>query len=50
MLKFIKPIELDDVVLGQYVGNPNGPTDDSKLGKFVSVSYYLVSEFLDTKD
>ena len=32
MLKFIKPIELDDVVIGQYVGNPDGKTDDARTG------------------
>ncbi|XP_063686539.1 glucose-6-phosphate 1-dehydrogenase-like isoform X2 [Bolinopsis microptera] len=32
VLKFIKPLDLDDVVLGQYVGNPDGKTEDSKLG------------------
>lgn len=32
VMKFIKPIELDDVILGQYVGNPDGKTEDSKLG------------------
>ena len=31
MLRSIRPIELDDVVLGQYVGDPMGK-GDSKLG------------------
>jgi glucose-6-phosphate 1-dehydrogenase len=31
VLKSIRPIQLDDVVLGQYVGNPLG-TGDAKLG------------------
>lgn len=30
VLKSIKPIQLDDIVLGQYIGNPNGKTDDEK--------------------
>lgn len=32
VLKCINPLTMNDVVLGQYVGNPNGTTDDSKLG------------------
>lgn len=32
VLKSIEPLSIDDVVLGQYVGNPDGPDDDSKLG------------------
>lgn len=32
VLKFIRPLDLDDVVLGQYTGNPDGQTEDSKLG------------------
>ncbi len=32
VLKSIPAILMDDVVLGQYVGNPDGPDDDSKLG------------------
>ena len=31
MLRSIRPIELSDVVLGQYVGNPMG-NGDAKLG------------------
>ena len=31
MLRSIRPIQLDDVVLGQYVGNPSGE-GDAKLG------------------
>ena len=27
MLRSIRPIQLEDVVLGQYVGNPNGEGD-----------------------
>jgi glucose-6-phosphate 1-dehydrogenase len=32
VLRAIPEIELDDIVLGQYVGNPNGKTEDQKLG------------------
>ena len=32
VLKAIKALTLDDVVLGQYVGNPDGKDADSKLG------------------
>jgi len=32
VLKAIKEIKLEDVVLGQYVGNPDGPTEDSQKG------------------
>jgi len=32
VLKAIREIQLEDVVLGQYVGNPDGPTEDSKKG------------------
>ena len=32
VLKSIPAIVMDDVVLGQYVGNPDGKDDDSKLG------------------
>lgn len=32
VLKAIKEISLDDVVLGQYVGDPDGPNEDSKKG------------------
>ena len=31
VLRSIRPIQLDDVVLGQYVGNPSGE-GDAKLG------------------
>jgi len=31
-LKCIKPLELKDVVLGQYVGNPEGNDEDSRKG------------------
>jgi glucose-6-phosphate 1-dehydrogenase len=31
VLKCISPLSIDDVVLGQYVGNPEGTTDDAKL-------------------
>jgi len=31
-LKAIAEIKLEDVVLGQYVGNPNGPDEDSRAG------------------
>lgn len=30
VLKCISPVELDDVVLGQYVGNPEGPPEAQK--------------------
>lgn len=30
VLKSIKPLELDDVVLGQYIGNPNGKNDETE--------------------
>ena len=30
VLKCIGPVELDDVVLGQYVGNPDGPPEAQK--------------------
>ena len=39
VLKFIAPLELDDVVLGQYVGNPDGPDEDSKLGRYHHLFY-----------
>lgn len=32
VLKSIKSLELDDCVLGQYVGNPDGKDDDAKMG------------------
>merc|ERR1712110_1046138 len=32
VLKAISEIKLDDVVLGQYVGDPDGPTEDSQKG------------------
>ena len=32
VLKCMKTLELDDVVLGQYIGNPKGKTEDSQLG------------------
>lgn len=32
VLKSIKSLELDDCVLGQYVGNPDGKDDDAKRG------------------
>jgi len=32
VLRAIPEIELDDIILGQYVGNPNGKTEDQKLG------------------
>ena len=32
LLKAIKEIQLDDVVLGQYTGNPEGQNDDARLG------------------
>lgn len=32
VLKSIPEVELDDVVLGQYVGDPNGKTEDQKSG------------------
>merc|ERR1711988_1482040 len=32
VLKSIPAIVMEDVVVGQYVGNPDGPDDDSKLG------------------
>ncbi|XP_067928211.1 glucose-6-phosphate 1-dehydrogenase-like [Watersipora subatra] len=32
VLKATKTLTLDDVVLGQYVGDPDGKTEDSKLG------------------
>ena len=32
MLRCISPLEMGDVVLGQYVGNPEGPDEDSKMG------------------
>lgn len=32
VLKSIKALELDDCVLGQYVGNPDGKDDDAKMG------------------
>ena len=31
VLKSIRPLELDDVVLGQYVGNPDGTTEDARM-------------------
>ncbi|CAD5124954.1 DgyrCDS13197 [Dimorphilus gyrociliatus] len=42
VLKCIAPIELDNVVLGQYKGDPNGTTDESKKG-------YLDDETLQDK-
>lgn len=32
VLKCIKPLDLNDVVLGQYVGNPDAIEDDEKYG------------------
>ncbi|KAH7721911.1 Glucose-6-phosphate 1-dehydrogenase [Aphelenchoides avenae] len=32
VLKAIKPVELKDVVVGQYVGNPEGKDEDARLG------------------
>jgi glucose-6-phosphate 1-dehydrogenase len=32
VLKSIPAIVMEDVVVGQYVGDPDGPDDDSKLG------------------
>jgi len=32
VLKAIREVELDDMVLGQYTGNPEGTTDDARLG------------------
>ena len=32
VLKSIKPVEIDDVVLGQYVGNPEAKDPDGRLG------------------
>lgn len=32
VLKSIAPLCMDDVVLGQYIGNPNGPDEDSRMG------------------
>lgn len=32
VLKCVDPLEIDDVVLGQYVANPEGKDPDSKLG------------------
>jgi len=32
VLKAVPEIKLEDVVLGQYVGNPDHPTEDGKLG------------------
>lgn len=32
VLKSIKALELDDCVLGQYIGNPDGKDDDAKMG------------------
>lgn len=32
VLKCIQPLTLDDVVLGQYVGDPNGTTEESRAG------------------
>ena len=32
MLKSISPIPLDDVILGQYVGDPDAKDGDAKLG------------------
>lgn len=32
VLRCIRELTLDDVVLGQYVGNPNGKDEDSRLG------------------
>ncbi|CAD5115716.1 DgyrCDS4659 [Dimorphilus gyrociliatus] len=32
VLKCIKPIEITEVVLGQYMGDPNGPNEDSRTG------------------
>lgn len=32
VLRCIKELTVDDVVLGQYVGNPNGKDEDSRLG------------------
>lgn len=31
VLRCIRELTLDDVVLGQYIGNPNGKDEDSKL-------------------
>lgn len=32
VLKCIKPIKLEDVVLGQYIGNPDGKTEEERKG------------------
>lgn len=32
VLKSIAPLNLDDVILGQYIGDPNGSDEDSRLG------------------
>lgn len=32
VLKCIKPIKQEDVVLGQYIGNPNGKTEEERKG------------------
>lgn len=32
VLKFVQPVKLEDTVLGQYVGNPNGKTPESRRG------------------
>ncbi|XP_046621762.1 glucose-6-phosphate 1-dehydrogenase isoform X1 [Neodiprion virginianus] len=32
VLRCISPLELDDVVLGQYVGNPNSDVPDARMG------------------
>lgn len=31
-MKSITPIEMENVVLGQYVADPKGTTEDSKVG------------------
>jgi len=32
VLKSIQPLTMNEVVLGQYVGNPNGKNDDERMG------------------
>ena len=32
VLRRIKPVKIEDAVLGQYVGNPEGKNDDERTG------------------
>ena len=37
VLKCCKEVDLDDVVLGQYVANPEGKTDDARSERFLTI-------------